>query len=80
MFDQTLMDKVIERCQKDPEFKKIFEQLLKCSQQASQVDMSVNEMASICMMGYAIGQDPELQDMIQNMLKISNLGLDIVDK
>jgi hypothetical protein len=42
--------------------------------------MSVNEMASICMMGYTIGQDPELQDMIQNMLKISNLGLDIVDK
>lgn len=80
MLDQTLMDKIIERCQRDPEFKKVFEQLMAWSQRAADVDMSVNEMASICMMGYTIGQDPELQEMIQNMLKISNLGLDIVDK
>jgi len=32
------------------------------------------------MMGYAIGEDPELGEMIENMLKISNMGLDIVDK
>ena len=80
MFDQTLMDKIIARCQEDPEFKKVFEQLMGWAQKAAHVDMSVNEMASICMMGYTIGQDPELQDMIQNMLKISDLGLDIVDK
>jgi|TARA_R110000772_G_scaffold238569_1_gene350558 hypothetical protein len=80
MLDNELMDKIIARCQEDPEFKKVFEQLMSWSQKASQVKMEVNEMASICMMGYAIGQDPELQDMIQNMLKISNLGLDIVDE
>lgn len=80
MFDQTIMDKVIERCQKDPEFKKVFEQLMAWSQRAAGVEMSVNEMASICMVGYTIGQDPEMQEMIQNMLKISNLGLDIVDE
>jgi len=80
MLDNELMDKIIARCQKDPEFKKVFEQLMSWSQKASHVKMEVGEMASICMMGYAIGQDPELQDMIQNMLKISNLGLDIVDE
>ena len=80
MFDDDLMDKIIAKCNQDPEFKKIFEQLLGWSQRAPHVDMSINEMASICMMGYAIGQDPELQEMIQNMLRISNLGLDIVDK
>lgn len=74
------MDKIIKRCEEDPEFKKVFEQLMAWSQKAVDVNMSTNEMASICMMGYAIGQDPELQQMIQNMLKISNLGLDIVDK
>ena len=80
MFNETLMDKIIKRCEEDPEFKKVFEQLMAWSQKAVDVNMSTNEMASICMMGYAIGQDPELQQMIQNMLKISNLGLDIVDK
>jgi len=80
MLDNDLMDKIIARCKEDPEFRKVFEQLLAWSQKAAGVEMSVNEMASICMMGYAIGQDPELQEMIQNMLKISNMGLDIVDK
>jgi len=80
MLDNELMDKIIEKCKLDPEFKKVFEQLTAWSQKAVGVEMTVNEMASICMMGYAIGQDPELQDMIQNMLRISNLGLDIVDK
>jgi hypothetical protein len=80
MFDKTTMDKVMDRCQEDPEFKKVFEQLMAWSQKAAGVDMSVNEMASICMVGYTIGKDPEMQEMIQNMLKISNLGLDIVDK
>jgi hypothetical protein len=80
MLDNELMDKIIAKCQNDPEFKKVFEQLMAWSQKAAQAEMSVNEMASICMMGYTIGQDPELGEMIENMLKISNLGLDIVDK
>ena len=80
MFDETLMDRIIKKCEEDPEFKKVFEQLMAWSQKATTVGMSTQEMASICMMGYAIGQDPELQEMIQNMLKISKMGLDIVDK
>lgn len=80
MLDNKLMDKIIAKCQQDPEFKKVFEQLMAWSQRAAAAEMSVNEMASICMMGYAIGEDPELGEMIENMLKISNMGLDIVDK
>jgi hypothetical protein len=41
--------------------------------------MSVEEMASICMMGYAIGEDPDLQKMVENMIKIDKMGLDIID-
>ena len=77
--NEELMNKVIERCLKDPEFQKVFEQLLAWSQRAAQAEMSVEEMASICMMGYAIGEDPTLQQMVDNMIKISNMGLDIID-
>lgn len=80
MFDDELMDKIVKRCQEDPEFKKVFDKLMEWSQRAAQAQMSVQEMANICMMGYAIGQDPELQEMIANMLKISEMGLEIVDK
>ena len=40
---------------------------------------TVEEMASVCMMGFAIGQDPSLQEMVKNMAMIGKLGLDIVD-
>ena len=39
--------------------------------------MTVEEMAGICMMGYAIGEDPDLQKMVEHMIKIGDLGLDI---
>jgi len=80
MFNEEVMEKVLKRCQEDPEFKKAFEALLEWSQRAALAKMSVNEMASICMMGYAIGEDPSLQEMFKNMLQISKMGLDIVDK
>lgn len=77
--NEELMNSIIERCLKDPEFQKVFENLLMASQSAAHVGMSVEEMASICMMGYAIGEDPSLQQMVENMIKISNMGLDIID-
>jgi hypothetical protein len=80
MFDDETMEKVMKRCQEDPEFKRVFEQLMAWGQRAAEVDMSVNEMASICMTGYAIGEDPSLKEMVKNMARISKLGLDIVDK
>lgn len=80
MFDDQLMDRLLERCKTDPEFKKIFENLLGWAQRAAHAGMTVEEMASVCMTGYSIGEDPELQEMINNMMKISKMGLDIVDK
>lgn len=80
MFDDETMEKIMERCKVDPEFQKVFEAFLEWSQRAAMVGMTVNEMAGICMMGYAIGEDPELKKMVANMDKISKMGLDITDK
>jgi len=80
MFDQETMTEIMKKCQQDPEFLKIFEGFIKFAQEAAQKGMTVNEMANICMLGYAIGEDPALQEMILNMSKISNMGLDIIDK
>lgn len=80
MLDEKIMDELIKKCMKDPNLRKIFESFLETSQQAAMAGMKVEEMASICMMGYAIGKDPSLQDMVKNITKITNLGLDIIDK
>ena len=80
MFDDKKMDKLIKKLATNPEWREIYEELLKWSQKASMLNWTVEEMANVCMMGYAIGKDPGLQQMIENMSKIDKLGLDIVDK
>ena len=80
MLNDKMMNEILEKCKQDPKYLEVFEQLLKWSQSAALVGMPVEEMASVCMMGYAVGEDPSLQEMVKNMNKISLLGLDIVDK
>ena len=70
MLDDKKMNDLLTRCLTDPELKRIFESFMETSQSAAKAGMKVEEMASICMMGYAIGQDPELQEMVKNMVKI----------
>ena len=77
--NDEIMNKLIEKCKENPDFQKVFEKLLTTSQTAAHIGMSVEEMASICMMGYAIGEDPDLQKMVENMIKIDKMGLDIID-
>ena len=79
MLDEETMNKLIAKAAAHPEFRKVFEQFLKWSQEASMTGWTVEEMASVCMMGFAIGQDPGLQEMVKNMAMIGKLGLDIVD-
>ena len=80
MFKDELMDKILERCKEDPKFLALFQGFMELSQQAPSIGMSVEEMANICMSGYAIGESPELMKMVAKMNKINKIGLDIVDK
>ena len=80
MINEKSMDELIKKCMNNPKLRKIFESFLENSQQAALEGMTMEEMASVCMMGYAIGKDPGLQDMVKNITKISNLGLDVIDK
>ena len=80
MFNDEIMDIVLKKCKENPEYLKVFEKFMQWSQCAPTVDMSVSEMAAICMMGYTIGEDPSIQEMIANMLEISKMGLDIKDE
>ena len=80
MFNDKVMDIVLKKCKENPEYLEVFEKFMHWSQIAPEVEMTVEEMASICMMGYAIGEDPSLQEMIANMLEISKMGLDIKDE
>jgi hypothetical protein len=78
--NEELMDQIIEKCKHDPAFAEAFDHLLRVSQSAAIAGFSNQELATVCMLGWTIGNDPDLAEMVSNMAKISKLGLDIVEK
>ena len=78
--NEELMDKIIEKCKENPEFATIFDHLMKGSQAAAHGGFTMEEVATICTVGFMIGCDPKLAEMVKNMAAISKMGLDIVDK
>ena len=78
--NEEILDKLIEKCKKNPEMAKAFDHLLKASQDAADAGFNNEELANVAMMGWIIGMDPSLAEMMNNMAKISGMGLDIVEK
>lgn len=78
--NDEIMDALIKRMENDPELAKCFQQLLHWSQMASIANMSMEEVANVCTMGWVIGKDPGLGEMISNINKIKKKGLKIVEK
>ena len=78
--NEELMDKVIEKCKEDEEFAMVFDHLMQASQSAAVAGFTMEEMATVCTVGFMIGADPKLAEMVKNMAAISKMGLDIVDK
>lgn len=78
--NEELMDKIIEKCKEDPAYAEAFDRLLQVSQAAAKAGFSNEELATVCMLGWMVGVDPDLAEMVSNMAKISKLGLDIVEK
>lgn len=78
--NEEVMDKIIKKCQEDPKYAEAFDHLLKVCQAAAKVGFTNEELANTCLMGWMIGMDPSLAEMIETMSKISKMGLDIVEK
>jgi hypothetical protein len=74
------MDKILEKCKNDPKYAESFDHILRVCQAAALVGFTNDELANTCLLGWMIGMDPSLGEMIQAMSKISKMGLDIVEK
>ena len=78
--NEEIMDKIIELCKDNPEMAKVFDHLMQASQAAAGVGFTMEQVANVCTVGFLIGSDPLLGEMIKNITNISKLGLDIVEK
>jgi hypothetical protein len=77
---EEVMDKIMAKCAEDPKYAEAFDHLLRVCQAAAHAGFTNEELANTCLMGWMIGMDPELGQMIEAMSKISKMGLDIVEK
>lgn len=78
--NEDVMDKVLELCKENPEMAKVFDVLMQGSQSAAAVGFTMEQVANICTVGFMIGSDPQLGEMVKNIAAITKMGLDIVDK
>ena len=78
--NEEIMDKIIAKCKDNPELGMVFDHLMSDAQCAAVAGFTMEEVATICSVGFMIGSDPKLAEMVKNMAAISKMGLDIVDK
>lgn len=78
--NEEVMDKILAKCLENPEYAEAFDHLLRVCQAAAKAGFTNEELANTCLMGWMIGMDPSLAEMIETMAKISKMGLDIVEK
>jgi predicted transcriptional regulator len=77
--NEEMMDKIIEKCKEDPKFAEAFDYLLKASQAAAAAGFTNAELANVATLGWMIGMDPSLAEMMKTLSTISKMGLDIVE-
>ena len=75
-----LMDVIIEKCKENEAYAAAFDYLLKAAQTSSIVGMTREETITIVAVGWEVGNDPSLSEMLKTLTEISKMGLEIKDK
>ena len=70
-FDFTTMELLMQRLEKEenPELKNIIYDLIMVSRKAGHHGLTMKEMASVCTLGWVVSQQPELESLIQHLIK-----------
>ena len=69
------LESFLIKAESDPELMEILRLIISGCHQASEKGVTLQEVAAAGTVGWSIGQDPQLQAMIEYMFQISNLGL-----
>lgn len=80
MFDDEILKTILEKCKISKEYTKSYDELIKWSQRAYESGMTSEELSTIVFMGFMIASDPEMNSMVKNLMNISKIGLDIIQK
>ena len=69
-FDLTTLEALLQRLEKegDAETKAIVNDLIMAGRKAGSLGLNLQEIASLCTMGFIVSQDPQLQSFVTYLL------------
>ncbi len=69
------LESFLLKAEQDPELMEILKGIVYYCQAASVKDIPLEEVAAAGTIGWTIGQDPKLLEMLKHMIKIDQMGL-----
>tara|TARA_Y100001937_G_C7134864_1_gene339417 strand:- start:6415 stop:6657 length:243 start_codon:yes stop_codon:yes gene_type:complete len=69
------LENFLKKAEEDPELMEILKGIVYYCQAASEKGIPLEEVASAGTVGWTIGQDPRLKEMLKHLIKISEMGL-----
>lgn len=69
-FDLTILEELLQRLEKegDADTKAIVNDLIMAGRKAGSLGLNLQEIASLCTMGFIVSQDPQLQSFVTYLL------------
>jgi len=77
--NNTNLESFLQKAEQDPKLMEVLKGIVYYCQSASELGISLDEVAAAGTVGWTIGQDPRLMEMLQHMINLGNLGLDPVE-
>lgn len=69
------LEEFLLKAEADPELMEILKGIIYFCQAASEKGIPLDEVAAVGTVGWTIGRDPKLKEMLEYMIKIGEMGL-----
>ena len=69
------LEKFLKKAEADPELMRVLKGIVFYCEAASEMGISIEEVAAAGTVGWTIGQDPKLKEMLKHLIKINEMGL-----
>ena len=69
------LEKFLRKAEENPELMEVLKGIVFYCQAASEMNISLEEVAAAGTVGWTIGQDPKLKEMLKHLIKMSEMGI-----
>ena len=69
------LEKFLKKAEENPELMEVLKGIVYYCQAASEMGISIEEVAAAGTVGWTIGRDPKLKEMLKHFIKMSEMGL-----